>query len=131
MKTLEPEKYNRVRNFLRVMGLITALAGLILMGIGLVSFFLAFGGGGPPRYFWCAMVGLPVLAVGGMLLQLGFSGAVLRYLASQSAPVARDTANYMAEETKDAVKTAAKAAGQGLAEGIDEARRSKNPPPEA
>jgi ribosomal protein L40E len=108
--------------------------------IGFVSFFGAFAavhhraqgfvdlpGAGPvgfhgrwsqpdegPRYFWCAFVGLPTLFVGMMLLRAGYIGAVARYVAEEGEPVAKDTFNYMADGTKDEVRSVAEAIGEGL-----------------
>ena len=48
----------------------------------------------------------------------GFVGAFARYVAAEQAPVARDTVNYMAENTQDAVRTVARAAAQGVTESI-------------
>ena len=45
-----------------------------------------------------------------------------RFIAGETAPVASDTVNYMAEETKGAVETVAKAAAKGVAEGIEDGR---------
>ena len=49
-------------------------------------------------------------------------GAVARFIAGETAPVATDTANYLAEETKGAVETVAKAAAKGVVEGIEAGR---------
>jgi hypothetical protein len=62
----------------------------------------------------------------GVMCQFGYFGAVAvaRYFASESAPVAKDTVNYIAEGTKDAVKTVARS----IAEGLQEAKQeNKNP----
>jgi RNA polymerase subunit RPABC4/transcription elongation factor Spt4 len=55
--------------------------------------------------------------LGGVLSGAGFMGAVSRYVAGESAPVAKDTFNYMADGTKDGVKKVATAVGEGLAAG--------------
>ena len=130
MNPLKSERYSKIRDVLRVAGILATLAGLVLLAIGLISFFSAFGGGGPPRYFWCAMVALPVLFAGGVMLQFGFMGALARFTASQAAPVASDLTNYMADETKGAVKTVAKAVGEGLVEGMEAAKHRGTPPKE-
>ena len=75
-----------------------------------------------PHYFWLAFVGMPLMFVGTVLCQFGFFGAVARFIAGESAPVAVDTVNYMAEETKGAVATVARAAAKGVVEGIEEGR---------
>ena len=78
-----------------------------------------------PHYFWLGFVGLPLMFVGGVMCQFAFLGAVARFMAGETAPVAADTVNYMAEETKGAVETVAKAAAKGVVEGI-EAGRAKS-----
>ena len=86
------------------------------MAIGLISFFSAFGSFGPPRYFWCAFVGMPLIAVGAALSKFGYMGAVGRYVAGEIAPVAKDSVNYMAVESKDAIRHVAEAVGSGLSQ---------------
>ena len=128
MNPLKSERYTKVRNLLRIAGALTALVGLVLLAVGLISFFSAFGGGGPPKHFWCAMLALPLLFAGGVMLQFGFMGAVASFTASQTLPVATEATNYIAEETKDAVKTVAKAVGEGLVEGMAQAKCQDKPP---
>ena len=53
-----------------------------------------------------------------MMCLFGFVGAFARYMAAEQAPVAKDTVNYMAENTQDAVRTVARVAAQGVTEGI-------------
>jgi hypothetical protein len=89
----------------------------------MISFFSAFGGSGPPRLFWCCFVGMPILFVGIVMCKFGYLGAVARYVAAESAPVAKDTINYVAQETQGAVKTIARS----VAEGVQQARRESGP----
>ena len=120
---LPSPKHNAARSFLRIVGPLVAVVGLIFIAIGLISFFTAFGGHGQPRYFWCGFVGMPLLFVGLVMTKFGYIGAVARYVAAESAPVAKDTINYMAEGTQGAVKTIARS----VAEGVQEARRDAGP----
>lgn len=103
-----------VRNTLRSIGPFILGAGIILVVIGFISFFSSFGSFGPPRYFWCAFLGMPLIAVGASLSRFGYIGAVGRYVAGEIAPVAKDTVNYMAEESKDAIRHVSEAIGAGL-----------------
>ena len=105
---------NGVRNALRSIGPFILVAGVILVLIGFVSFFSAFGSYGTPRYFWCAFLGMPLIGVGLSLSRLGYMGAVGRYVAGEIAPVAKDTVNYLAEENKDAIRHVSEAIGAGL-----------------
>jgi hypothetical protein len=109
--------HNDVRDLLRVVGPVVLAVGVIFMIVGIGSFFASFGGFGPPRYFWCAFVGIPLMAVGGAICQFAFMGAVSRYVADEVAPVGKDVVNYMAEGTQDAVRTVAGAVAEGLRAG--------------
>lgn len=124
MKQIESPPHKPVRTFLRRAGPVTAGAGIVLIAIGFISFFSAMGDYGPPKYFWCAFVGMPLLFVGIVMTKAGYIGAVARYLAAETAPVAKDTVNYMAQETKDAVKTVAQATAEGVRDGLKEPPKS-------
>jgi membrane protease subunit (stomatin/prohibitin family) len=90
----------------------------LLIAIGFGNFFLSFGGGGPPRFFWCAFLGMPILFIGVTMCMFGFMGAVARFQAGEVAPVGKDTFNYFAEGTKGCVQTLATAVGAGLTHGM-------------
>ncbi len=119
LKRLQLQQQGNVRVLFRTMGPAILIAGLICTVCGMVSFFSSFGSFESPHYFWLCFIGLPLFFTGGVLSQLGFMGAVTRYVAGESAPVAADTVNYMADETKGAVETIARSAAKGVAEGID------------
>lgn len=91
------EQDTALRDFLRVLGPAVIVVGVIFAAIGFVSFFSAFGGFGPPRYFWCAFIGLPLIALGSAISRYAFLGAVSRYVANEVAPVGKDVINYMAD----------------------------------
>jgi hypothetical protein len=78
MKQIASPKHNAVRTFLRIGGPLMALIGLVFLTVGLVSFFSAFGGFQPPRLFWCAFVGLPLLFVGVVMSKFGYLGSLTR-----------------------------------------------------
>jgi len=113
---------NQVRRFLRIAGPVILAIGFLCLITAMVSFFSSFGGSGPPRLFWLGFVGLPLMFVGSVLSMYGFMGAVFRFAAGETAPVAADTANYLAAETSDAVKTVSKSVAEGVVEGIEAAR---------
>ena len=110
---IDPE-HNQMRDLLRVVGPVVCVIGAIFTAIGLWSFFSAFGGGGPPRYFWCGFVGLPLVSIGSAICKYAYIGAVTRYIANEVSPVGKDVVNYMAEGTKGAVREMAAAVGEGL-----------------
>jgi len=114
-KRIDPG-HNSLRNALRVIGPVMALTGLVFLIVGLADFFRAFGGMEPPRLFWCAFLGILLVPVGGMLTSYGYLGRVMRYVAEETAPVGKDTFNYLAEGTREGVQAVAGAIGQGLRE---------------
>jgi hypothetical protein len=118
MSKLQIPKHKATRSFLRVAGLLVVAVGLLFTIIGMASFFSAFGGGGPPRLFWCCFIGMPLLFVGGAMCTFGFMGAVARYTAAEQVPVATDAISDVAEGTQDAVKAVARAVTEGVKEGL-------------
>ncbi|HXI53869.1 MAG TPA: hypothetical protein VNH84_20285 [Candidatus Saccharimonadales bacterium] len=123
MSKLQTPKHRGIRSFLRVAGPLVAGVGLIFLIIGMASFFSAFGGGGPPRLFWCCFVGMPLLFVGGVMCKFGFMGAVARYTAAEQVPVATDAISDLAEGTQGAVKTVARAVAEGVREAQTERKQ--------
>ena len=117
MSKLQTPKHKRVRSFLRVAGVLVTASGLVFLIIGMVSFFSTFGGGGPPRFFWCCFVGMPLLFVGAAMCMFGFMGAVARYTAAEQVPVATDAISDLAEGSQGAVKTVARAVAEGVRDG--------------
>src|SRR5262249_37824540 len=86
-----------IRGILRVAGPVLAVVGLIFTITGVVSFFASIGTFEPPRYFWCVFVGLPLVASGVGITQYAFMGRMFRYVAGETAPVTKDTFNYLAK----------------------------------
>lgn len=128
MQTLESPKHRGVKKFLRIAGPLAVAVGALLVVVGIGSFFLAmFSHSGPPVLFVCAFIGMPVLFVGIGMCMFGFMGSLARYVAAEQAPVAKDTINYMAEGTQDAVKTVARAAAKGVAEGMQSSPADHEP----
>ncbi len=123
-RLLSPQHSN-IRGILRVGGPVVAGLGLFFTLVGVGSFFAAFGSFEPPRYFWCAFIGLPLIFVGGAMCMFGFLGAFQRFVAGESAPVAKDVVNYMGENVQPGIKAVTKAA----AEGVIEAQREQHPRP--
>lgn len=111
-------RHREIRQVLRIVGPLAVGLGVLLIAIGVGNFFLSFGNLEPPRFFWCAFLGMPILFVGTALCMFGFMGAVARYQAGEVAPVGKDTFNYLATGTKGGVQTMATAVGAGLAQGM-------------
>jgi ribosomal protein L40E len=113
-KRIDP-RHQQIRGALKAGGLLATAAGVVFAGVGFISFFSSFGSFEPPRYFWCAFVGLPLAAIGVTMLRWAYMGAVVRYAAGEVAPAGKDTMDYLASETSQSVQTVAEAVGKGLA----------------
>jgi hypothetical protein len=103
------------RMLLRILGPALLLVGLVFLATGMISFFRAFGGGGSPQYFWCVFVGMPLVFIGTVLCKFAFLGKILRFAAGETAPVGKDTFNYLASETKSGVADISEGFHQGRA----------------
>ena len=120
---LQSPHHSGIRDVLRIGGPLIAGIGLLFMIVGFGSFFASFGSFEPPRYFWCAFVGMPLLFVGTAMCMYGYLGAFYRYVAGESAPVAKDVVNYMGENVQPGVKAVTKAATEGVIEAQREQRQ--------
>jgi hypothetical protein len=116
--------HNSTRDIFRTIGPILIVIGGGFMIVGLVDFFSAFGGFHPPTLFWCCFVGMILLGIGIHLTRLGYMGKIMRYMSQEMAPPAKDTFNYLADETKDGIKTVAGAVAEGVREGFADKSRS-------
>ena len=112
-----------IRRTLRRAGLVILALGGLLTVIGFGSFFASFGSCGSPHFFGCAFIGMPLLFVGGVMTMFGFLGAFQRYVAGESAPVAKDVVNYMGENIQPGVTSIAKAVAEGIKEGLGEEQK--------
>jgi len=121
-KLLSPH-HTTARTVLRVGGPAIALVGLVLIIVGIGSFFASFGSFEPPRHFWCVFAGMPLLTVGLVMCKFGYLGAIYRYWAGETAPVAKDTFNYVAEEAQPGLR----AIGKSITEGIVEGQKAHKP----
>lgn len=82
------------RTGFRVLGGLLMVAALVLIGIAVADFFSVFGSDdfdAQPTKFWMFFVALPLFAIGGFFLQLGFAGAGARYLAREYVPVLKES----------------------------------------
>ncbi len=89
----------RVRNTLRITGLILLVVGLFLFGSGLADFLSTMSNPSleGPTKFWELFLGLLLLGPAGWCLQAGFLGSASRYVAGETTPVVKDSASYLSD----------------------------------
>ena len=132
------DKYNlnnhkQTRQLLRVLGPIILIIGIGFIISGTSSLFAMgnespsnfFGDGSPRDNFSHVFIGMPLLFVGFVMSGYGYMGKMARYQASELAPVGKDVANYMMDNTKDSAKGFAGAIGEGLAQASTAAVQQK------
>lgn len=120
-------KHSVSRLVLRMLGPSIAGVGLLLTVIGFGNLVSSFGSFEPPRYFWYAFVGMPLLFVGAAMSMFGFLGTFARYVSGEAAPVQKDAFNYLAEGAQEGVRTVSTAIGEGLAAGMRNDRNVGKP----
>ena len=108
------KNHDTIKSILRIIGPVIVIIGVVFIAIGLINFFSSFVSFRPPRYFWCSFVGMPLCAFGLMICRFAFMGDIARYKANEIAPVAKDTIEYIAHGSKDAIQEIAQAVGEGL-----------------
>ena len=123
---LQSSEQIAIRTLLRAGGAAIFAVGSIFTAIGLISFFSTFASFAQPdrRAVTSARRAISgahssdfrMLAAGVFMLKLGFLGAIARYVAGESAPVAKDIVNYMGENTQSGVKAVAKSVTEGVLE---------------
>ena len=106
-------KYSGTVKVLRVIGWILLPIGLICMITGMASFFMSIGNPEGPKFFFLCFVGAPFIFGGIVCLSLGYHRKMGEFVATQTAPVAKDFTNYMIDGTSDSV---AKAVGKVIKE---------------
>jgi hypothetical protein len=107
--------HSSARTLLQVGGPAILASGVLFTAVGM-------GSGGPPRFFWCGFLGMPMMFVGMVMCMFGYIGVVQRYLAGESAPVVKDVVNYLGENTQPGVKAMSKAIAEGVIEAQSEQR---------
>jgi len=145
-RQLKHAGHDGVRAVMRVFGPLLILVGAAMFVAGVMSFVQNFDRGPsdlfgsfaesvrklsddgkgtvvaaeprPPNRFWMCFVGMPIAMVGLGLTRFGFLGAAARYVASETAPVARDTIDYLARGTSDSIREVAAAVRGGHGAGV-------------
>ncbi|MHC4212200.1 MAG: zinc ribbon domain-containing protein [Planctomycetota bacterium] len=112
--------HNRIRKKLRIIGPILLGVGVLLTGIAFGSFALSFIFDISPFGLFLAFIGMPLTFAGAVCCMYGYMGKLARYTAQETAPVGKDTFNYLADGTQEGVRAVAGAIGQGLREGMSQ-----------
>ena len=101
-------KHEKTKKILKIVGIIVLVVGLALTIAGFANFFkhMANQTGEMPKLFFLAFIGLPMMAIGGMLMIFGFRRELLTYVKNESVPVI----NEASEDLSPAIKNVAQSA---------------------
>lgn len=93
-------RQSTARTIFRVLGPLSMLVAVVLIGIALADFFTAFNADDfdtQPTKFWMFFLALPFFVAGGAMIQAGYLGAAARYAAGETMPVVKDSAAYLTD----------------------------------
>ena len=107
MNDEEKRRHARTKLILKIIGPVIIAGGVVLAAIGFIDLFSHNGMPGKSR---CLMLGLPVIAIGGMITMFAFKKEITRYVKNESVDIINETA----KEIKPAVADIASAAKSGL-----------------
>ncbi len=133
-KNYNLNNHKQARAVLRVLGPIILIIGILFIISGIRSFIgmdnspspSYIGDSRPEDNFFHSFIGMPLVFVGVVMSMFGYMGKVARYQASELAPVGKDVANYMMDNTQDSVRGFAGAIGEGLSQGRTETKNQKH-----
>lgn len=114
---MNEREFRGTRSALRTLGPVLVVVGLICLIVAVVNFFGSMGSfGGPPKLFWLAFVGMPLLAVGLGMTKAGYAGKIARYYGREVGPAASATFNDIAKDSGPGVRAVAGAVRDGMAD---------------
>ena len=87
----QPRRSAGARTAFRVLGVVVLVVAIALVATAFGDLMNADMYQEPTK-FWMAFVGIPLLGVGGFLLNLGFGGAHARYMAAEYSPAIQSVA---------------------------------------
>lgn len=84
MNDEEKRRHARTKLILKIIGPVIIAGGVVLAAIGFIDLF---SHNGMPGKFWCLMLGLPVIAIGGMITMFAFKKEITRYVKNESVDI--------------------------------------------
>lgn len=100
------EKHLQKKRLFKILGSSILSIGIILTIIAFINFFITFNSGeGIPKLFFLAFIGMPLIAIGGILISFGYRKEITTYIKNESIPVANDALN----ELKPGISSASEA----------------------
>ena len=103
---------NRKRIVMTIIGIFLIIGGIVLAAFGISKLM-----DGDYSLFSLVFIGFPMIFAGLVILLLFNLGKMTRFVASQSAPVSKDVANYMMDNTKESIGGVAKEVSKNINDG--------------
>lgn len=84
------DKTEKKRRILKITGLIVAAAGLAAAIAGFADMGVSVANGRFPRLFFLLIIGLPCLAIGGMIAMFGFRAGLIKSAVRDITPAVKE-----------------------------------------
>jgi predicted RNA-binding Zn-ribbon protein involved in translation (DUF1610 family) len=91
------------RKLFRKLGFAFLIPGIILMGVGMFSFFISFDNFEAPQFFFLTFIGMPFTFLGSVFLGFGYMKSYASHTSKELRPIAKDNINYIVEGTKESI----------------------------
>ncbi len=97
------QEQTKKRQLFRKLGLLFLIPGIVMMAIGMISFFTSFGTFETPKFFFLTFISIPFIFLGAVFSSLGYMKSYANYTSKELRPVAKDNINYMVDGTKESI----------------------------
>lgn len=99
----EKARHESLKKKLKIGGTAVLAVGLVCTIVAFVNFFTVFGNpdAGMPKLFFLGFIGLPLIAIGAIMLVFGFHREMGRFVKNESMPVVREAAEELTPTIED------------------------------
>lgn len=99
----EKARHESLKKKLKIGGTAALAVGLVCTIVAFVNFFTVFGNpdAGMPKLFFLGFIGLPLIAIGAIMLVFGFHREMGRFVKNESMPVVCEAAEELTPTIED------------------------------
>lgn len=93
----EKARHESLKKKLKIGGTAVLAVGLVCAIVAFVDFFTSFANpeAGMPKLFFLGFIGMPLIAIGAIMLVFGFRREMGRFVKNESVPVVREAAEEL------------------------------------
>lgn len=99
----EKARHESLKKKLKIGGTAVLAVGLVCTIVAFVNFFTVFGNpdAGMPKLLFLGFIGMPLIAIGAIMLVFGFRREMGRFVKNESMPVVREAAEELTPTIED------------------------------